>query len=270
MRGSVLISTGALLVLVAMGAPLQAQMVVKLAPQTVAKFDSYARKVEAALEERWAGKKNFLSIEDSAQTKQSVLSGELYIKQVNGHPMEIPDGLIHDWAGAIYMPNTSIQKVVGVLEDFDRHKDIYPSVSKSRTLRRDALTVTGYWRLQQKGMVPVTLDVEQEAHYSEVSPGKWKGENYARNITEIGTGLFDHGRKYPLGEGHGYLWRLYGYWSLEAYKGGVLAECRTLSLSRDVPEGLAWAVMPYVQKMPEESLSSTLTETRKAAEQPGR
>lgn len=244
----------------------RAQLVVKLSPQTVSEFDRYAQGVEATLQERWSGKKNFFFIEDDPATKQRVLNGGLFIKQMNnGHPVEITSGLIHDWLGAIYMPNTSIQRVLAVLEDFDRHKDIYPSIAESRTISRDGNNIKGYWRLQQKGLVPVILDVDEDVHYSEVAPGKWKGQNYARNITEVDTGLFSRGRKFPVGEGHGFLWRLYGYWSLEAYRGGVLAECRTLSLSRDIPQGLAWAVGPYTQKMPQQSLEATLQDTRKAA-----
>ncbi len=246
--------------------PLEAQLVVKLSPETVAAFEAYAHKVERQLNERWEGKKNFLYIEDDQRNEQQVLSGELFIKQMNNaHPVEIKDGLIHDWFGAVYIPNATVENVVSILEDFDRHKDIYPAVSKSQTLQRDGNNVKGYWRLQQKGLVPVILDVEEDAHYTRLAPGKWKGQNYARNITEVDTGLFTRGRKFPLGEGHGYLWRLYGYWSLESMKGGVLAECRTLSLSRDIPQGLAWAVGPYVQKMPQDSLTSTLKETRNAA-----
>ena len=246
--------------------PLRAQLVVELSPETVAAFEAYAHQVESQLNERWEGKKNFLYIEDDQRIKQQVLSGELFIKQMtDGHPVEIKDGLIHDWLGTVYIPNTTIEKVVNILEDFDRHKDIYPAVSKSQTLQRDGNNVKGYWRLQQKGLVPVILDVEEDAHYTRLAPGEWKGENYARKITEVDTSLFTRGRKFPLGEGHGYLWRLYGYWSLQSFKGGVLAECRTLSLSREIPQGLAWAVGPYVQKMPQDSLTSTLRETRNAS-----
>ncbi len=245
---------------------MRAQLVVKLSPETVAAFETYAHQVESQLNERWEGGKNFLYIEDDQRVKQQVLSGELFIKQMtDGHPIEVKDGLIHDWLGAVYIPNTTVENVVNILEDFDRHKDIYPAVSKSRTLQRDGNNIKGYWRLQQKGLVPVILDVEEDAHYTRLDPGKWKGENYARNITEIDTSLFTKGRKFPLGEGHGYLWRLYGYWSLESFKGGVLAECRTLSLSRGIPQGLAWAVGPYVQKQPQDSLTSTLRETRNAS-----
>jgi hypothetical protein len=244
---------------------LQAQLVVKLAPQTITEFDHYAQKVESSLNERWQSKKNFLSIEDDAEAKKLVLGGGLYIKQVGNAPTEIKDGLIHDWLGAVYIPHTSIERVLNILQDFDNHKNIYPEVADSKTIRRTKNDVTGFWRLQQKGLVPVILEVEQDAHYQQVSPGKWKCQAYARNIREVDSGLFSRGRKFPAGEGHGYLWRLYSYWSLETFQGGVLAECHTLSLSRDIPQSLKWAVGPYVQKMPQDSLTSTLEQTRKAA-----
>ncbi len=246
--------------------PLQAQLVIKLNGETIAGFDQYVNTVEASLNARWQGKQSFLSIEDDDAAKKQVLGGELFIKQMsNGQPIEIKEALIHDWLGAIYIPNTKIERVLKVLQDFDNHKTIYPEVADSKLIRRNGNDLTGYWRLQQKGLVPVILDVEQEAHYGQLSPGKWKVQAYARNITEIDTGLFAHGRHFPAGEGHGFLWRLYAYWSLEEYRGGVLAECRTLSLSRDIPAGLAWAVGPYVQKMPQNSITSTLTHTRDAA-----
>ncbi len=246
--------------------PAQSQFVTKLQPQTVSEFERYAQSVEAEINERWQGKKNFLAIEDDPVSMQKVLAEEFAIRELpDGQPTDVKDGLVHDWIGEVYIPNTGMERVLEVLRDFDRHKEIYPEVADSRTVRRNGQDVTGYWRLQRKGIVPVVLDVEQNAHYQQVSPGKWTCRAYARNITEVDTGLFARGRKFPPGEGHGYLWRLYSYWSLESFHGGVLAECRTLSLSRDIPQGLAWAVVPYVQKTPYESLLSTLRETRKAA-----
>ncbi|MDQ2712975.1 MAG: hypothetical protein M3Y24_12245 [Acidobacteriota bacterium] len=260
-----------LLVCGSLASQLSAQLVVKLKPETVAEFERYAQGVETQLNDRWQGKKSFLCVEDDPDVKKRVLDGEIFIKQMSGgSPVAITNGLVHDWLGAVFIPGTSIKRVLGILQDFDNHKNIYPEVADSRTIHRTANDVTGYWRLQQKGMVPIVLNVEQDAHYAEVAPGKWKCEAYARKITEIDMSLFTRGRKFPLGEGHGYLWRLYAYWSLETYNGGVLAECRTLSLSRDIPQGLAWAVGPYVDKMPEDSITSTLRETRRAASKGGK
>lgn len=245
---------------------LAAQLVVKLNATTLTAFEAYAGKVESSLNDRWSGKTHFLQLEDNQQEEALCLAGKLLIRQQgNGQPAQIPEGLIHDWLGAVYIPGVSIEDVLSVLEDFDKHRTIYPEVADSRTIQRAGHQVTGYWRLQQKGVVPVILDVEQQVRYEPAAPGKWKGHAYARKIVETDTTLFSRHRKFPQDEGHGYLWRLYSYWSLEARNGGVLAECRTLSLSRDIPTGLAWAVGPYVQKMPENSLTSTLEQTRKAS-----
>ncbi len=72
-------------------------------------------------------------------------------------------------------------------------------------------------------------------------------------------------RKYARGEGTGFLWRLYAYWSLQAVNEGVLAENRSLSLSRDIPLAIAWMVKPFVQDVPRQSLESTLKNTRRVA-----
>ena len=246
---------------------LPAQFVVHLKPATTSAFEEYAKAQEASFHARWSGKKTFLQVEDSSAELARVLGGGLFIHSASGdQPISIPGGLIHDWAGAVFLPRAPLDRVVHLLENFDAHKNFYPQVSDSRTIRRNGDEVTGYWRLQQKGLVPVSFNVEQDVTYRQVSQGKWVGQAYAKHIAEINPGLFARGREYPLGEGHGYLWRLYAYWSLEAREGGVLAECRTLSLSRDIPEGLAWAVAPFIQKMPQDSLASTLEATRRAIE----
>jgi hypothetical protein len=246
--------------------PAHAQLVITLSPQTISQFESYAQKVEATLDERWKGQKNLLSIEDNEDEEQRVLEGQLVIKELpGGNPTEISNGLIHDWLGAVFIPKTSMDRVLEVMQNFDNHEKIYPEIADSKSIRRNGNDITGYWRLERKGMVPVVLKVEQEAHYVQVAPGKWICRAYARNIREVDSGLFSRGQTFPAGKGHGYLWRLYAYWSLEAHNGGVLAECRTLSLSRDIPDGLGWAVGPYVKKMPQESLASTLNGTRRAA-----
>ncbi len=244
---------------------IRGQFVTHLKPATLAGFEQYSKAVETELGQRWSGKKPFLQAEDSRMELDRVLAGEFVIKEAPGQqPIPVPDGLIHDWTGSVFFSRANIADVLKTLENFDAHKNIYPQVLDSRTIRREGHDVTGYWRLQQKGIVPVSFNVEQEAHYRQISPGKWVGRVYARHIAEINPGLFAHGREYPAGEGHGYLWRLYAYWSLEPRNGGVLAECRSLSLSRDIPEGMAWAVNPFIQKMPLESLKSTLEATRQA------
>ena len=65
------------------------------------------------------------------------------------------------------------------------------------------------------------------------------------------------------GKGGGYLWRLNSYWRFEERDGGVYLECESVSLTRDIPFGLGWAVGPFVTSLPRESLEFTLDTTRK-------
>lgn len=44
----------------------------------------------------------------------------------------------------------------------------------------------------------------------------------------------------------------------------MVVECRAISLTRDVPFGLGWAIEPIIQKLPKESLINTLEATRRA------
>ena len=84
---------------------LQAQLVVKLSPQTVAEFERYANKVEAQLNERWSAGKNFLVLEDSPEETKKVLAGELFIKSMSGdHPVAITGGSDSRLAGIRFHP----------------------------------------------------------------------------------------------------------------------------------------------------------------------
>jgi hypothetical protein len=67
----------------------------------------------------------------------------------------------------------------------------------------------------------------------------------------------------PPGKALGLLWRLSAFWSLQVKGEGVMAECRTISLSRSIPGGMGWIIKPFIQNVPRESLASTLQNTRK-------
>jgi hypothetical protein len=159
-----------------------------------------------------------------------------------------------------------VNKVLAILQDFDRHREIYPEIVQSKLLRRKGEDLTGFWRLRQKSpLLPVALDVIQDAHYQEIAPDKWICRAYANDISEIDNPGTTREKKLPAGQGEGFLWRLYAYWSLEATEDGVLAESRSLTLSRDIPLALVWAIKPLIQSVPRESLESTLRSTRTAA-----
>jgi hypothetical protein len=239
---------------------------VTLKPKTVAEFKAYAHKVETEqLEPQWHSA-HFLKLDDDPALREQVLKGEIAIRENEGdNPVEIDDGLIHDWTGDVYFPHVSMRKVLDLLQDFNKHAKIYPEITRSRLLSRSGETVSGYWRLEKKDQViPVVLDVIDNARYEEIAPGKWVSHAYADDIVEVENAGKTNEKKMPRGRGNGFLWRLYAYWSLEGVNGGVLAECRTLSLSRGIPMGLGWMIKPIIKSFPKDSLTATLSETRSA------
>ena len=50
-------------------------------------------------------------------------------------PVHVPDGLIHDWIGAVSIPHTTLEQTLARVQDYDNHKKIYkPEVMDSRLL----------------------------------------------------------------------------------------------------------------------------------------
>jgi hypothetical protein len=69
-------------------------------------------------------------------------------------------------------------------------------------------------------------------------------------------------RELPPGEDRGFLWRLNAYWRYEEVAGGVIAECESISLSREVPSFLRYLISPLVESTARESMERTLVTLR--------
>ena len=110
----------------------------------------------------------------------------------------------------------------------------------------------------------MVLDTDHEVHYVSLDRSRWMCRSHTTRIAEVEDAGSPKERVLPPDTGHGFLWRLYSYWRFEERDGGVYVECRAISLTRDVPFGLGWAIEPIIQKLPQESLIKTLEATRKA------
>ncbi|MBI2681002.1 MAG: hypothetical protein HYX25_08365 [Candidatus Solibacter usitatus] len=250
-------------------APLHAQFIVKLAPQTLDEFQAYVARVEAGMRERWGGRQPFLWLDENRDARQAARKGEIVVKAYgsqDGNP--VTGGLVHDWLGAMFIPGVRMEQVESIIQDFDRHKKFYPEVIDSITLRREGSTVYGRWRLRKKKVLTVELNAELEVHQDSASPARWYTRSYTVLMREIANAGTPQEREMPDGHGHGFLWRLNAYWRLEQEPDGVFAECHTLSLSRDVPAGLGWIIRPIIRDLPRQSLIETMKATARAAKLP--
>ncbi len=228
-----------------------------LAPATAQAFDQYIHQAEQRLDSRGT----FLWSDQSPDRARRVRSGEVVVEPTGPKPeIGVPDGLIHDWVGAVYLPGVTLDRTLALVQDYDHHKQYYkPEVVDSRILSHEGNDYRVYMRLLKKQVLTVVLDTDHDVHYEQVTLKRWRSASRTTRISEV-----ENGRPLPAGTGHGFLWRLNSYWRFEERDGGTWVECQAVSLTRDIPTGLGWLIDPIVRKLPKESLARTLAETRAA------
>jgi hypothetical protein len=108
-------------------------------------------------------------------------------------------------------------------------------------------------------ILTVKLNGEFDVEYKRLDDNRWMVLSRSTHIAEL-----DGDQELPPGTGHGFLWRQNTYWLIEPRPEGVYLECRSLSLSRDIPFGLSRVVKPFLTSVPRESLQKTLEATVRA------
>jgi len=239
---------------------------VQLKPQTVAAFDEYIREAEAEMERTLHGRSPFLWSEVSSERAQLVRGGQVVAQFWAGQgPVKVPNGLIHDWIAAVFIPATNLKKTLTLIQHYDNHKNIYkPDVIASRLISHRNNDFKIYLRLLKKKIMTVVLDTDHDVHYRSLDRTRWTCYSYTTRIAEVENAGSTKETVLPPDTGHGFLWRLYSYWRFQEREGGMYVECRAISLTRDVPFGLGWVIEPIIQKLPRESLINTLEATRQA------
>jgi len=244
----------------------QTATTVQLQPQTLATFGAYIREAEAVMEQTLKARGPFLWSEGGPERAQQVRAGQVVAQFWSGRgPLKVPNGLIHDWIGAAFIPAVNLEKTLALIQDYNHHQNIYqPEVMASRLISHHNNDFQIYLRLLKKKIITVVLDTDHDVHYRPLEPTRALCRSYTTRIAEVENAGTPKEKALPPDTGHGFLWRLYSYWRFQEREDGVQIECRAVSLTRDVPLGLGWMIEPIIQKLPKESLIRTLEATRQA------
>jgi len=209
-------------------------------------YDQYIAAVEKQLREG-----AFLYADAHAEAKAAARSGQTDVVEVRNGDGRVPDGLIHDWLGISFFPGAHIAGVRAVMQDYASYKRIYtPDVVDSRTLARDGERFNVFLRLQNKQFITVTYDAEYEVSYAAPAAGRLEVMSRSTRIEQAGND-------------YGFLWRMNSYWRFEEADGGVYAECRSVSLSREIPYGFGW-LQGALERFPRDSIVRTMDAMRRA------
>jgi hypothetical protein len=239
---------------------------VDLKQGTLEAFNAHIRDSEVAMEQSVGVVNRFLWSDASSARAGQVREGQVIAEFWSGRgPLKVPNGLIHDWIGAAWVPEATIKDVLTLLQNYDNHKNIYkPEVVASKLISHRGNHFQIYLRLLKKKIITVILDTDHDVLYRCVERKRWTCRSYTTRIAEVEDAGTAKERVLPPDTGYGFLWRLYSYWRFHEREAGVCLECRAISLTRDVPLGLGWLLEPIIQKLPKESLIHTLEATRKA------
>jgi hypothetical protein len=234
----------------------------ELKQKTLDAFNRYIRATETRLDGQNSSN-NFLWVDESPDRRRRAREGQVVIEPWAGKGIvEVPDGLVHDWVGAVFVPGATLEKTLAFVQNYDNHKNIYQEVIDSRTLQHEDNRYRIYLRFLKKKVVTVVLNTEHDVRYYPVDHTRWRSRSYSTRIAEVEDPGSPNERERPVGNDHGFLWRLYSYWRFQERDGGVYIECEAISLTRDAPTGFGWLIRPIIRGLPRESLANTLESTR--------
>jgi hypothetical protein len=235
-------------------------------PEAVLAFNAYIRDAEGAMEETLHGASSLLWSDGTPDRVRLREKGEIAAQMWAGtNPVQVPQGLIHDWVGAVSVPGATIESTLALVQDYDNHKNIYKGdVVDSRLLSHVGDDFKIYLRLLKKKIVTVVLDTDHDVHYSRLDPSFCYCCSRTTRIAEVQDAGKPNETSLPADTGHGFLWRLCSYWKFQERNGGTVIECRAISLTRAIPTAVKWIVQPMVGSLPKDSLVHTLAATRQA------
>ena len=211
--------------------------------------------------------KPFLWVDQTPERLRRVRTGEILVSPVGKeNPKPIDSGLIHDWMGAAFLPDTRIEDVFAAVRDYDNYKNYYkPTVVESTLLSKDGPCETYSMLVVNKEAVAGTaLDMEYETCYFRVDEHRWYSITNTTRVQELRHYGRSDERRLPPDQGSGYIWRLYSVAKYEQRDGGTYVEVEAIALSRDIPAALRWIVNPIVRRVSRNSLLLSLQETNDA------
>lgn len=244
------------------GAVLQAEA----PPKALDDFDLYTARLEARLAQEHRSAPTFLA---AGYKDDRLQRGEVVIEKLTLDKGEVPGGLLHDWRGTAFVQGATAADFERLMKNISGYPQIYsPEVLRAGIIPPQRQPIpdhfTAEMRVKQKHMIPVVLDTTYDVLYGRLDRSHGYSISRSTKISEIENAGTDKERALPPDKEHGFLWRLNTYWSYAERDGGLYIQLESVSLTRGIPPGLGWAIGPFVESVPRESLEFTLRNTSKA------
>ena len=224
-------------------------------------FNSYIGMVEGRLGQQHRSPRGFLSTAGlGPQGEERLRRGELIVERMTPTAgASLPGALLHHWRGTAFAPGAKAADFERLMRDFNAYPEHYaPQVVQAKQIGGDHDRVWAQMRVRQRHVITVVMDTSYEINFGRLDPQRGYSLSRSTRIAEIAAPGTASERALAPSQEHGFLWRLNTYWSYEERDGGLYMQIESVSLTRSIPMGLGWAVRPFVESVPRESLEFTL------------
>ncbi|MGO8756555.1 MAG: hypothetical protein ACLQG3_00380 [Terracidiphilus sp.] len=229
-------------------------------PEAEAGFNAYIGRVETRLAAQHQSASEFLAPEDTARLRR----GEAIVEKLETGA-DLPGAMLHDWRGTAFVPGAKAEDFERAMRDFGGYPRIYsPEVLRTSVQAQDGDRYKMTMRAVQKHILTVVMDTAYDVTFGRLDSQHGYSVSRSTRVAEIEGAGTAHERALSPREEHGFLWRINTYWSYEERDGGLYIQIESVSLTRSIPPGLGWAIGPFVESVPRESLEFTLQATRDA------
>jgi hypothetical protein len=254
-----------LLTPVALGRPEAAVASARLQPRTLEAWRAYEQQVDERYRHRTAPLFAHDAFGRDKAWRDLARSGAVAMFEADrpspgAQIVDVPEGRIHHWVGAVFIEGTTLAEVLEELkQNAGNESRSYEDVLASRLLDRNGDRMRVFMKLRRESaLVTVTYNTEHAVEYRVLDHTRATSRSTATRIAELANaGTAGEHEKNP-GDDYGFLWRLNAYWRYEQVPGGVLIECESISLSRGIPFALRLFVTGAVKGIARESLEKTL------------
>jgi len=247
----------------------------ELKPATEAAFNRYIRATESQMDSG-SGMAQFLVIDrlpdaERRSAYDQLQQGQVYVQEVRtseeGQAIPIPSGLVHHWAGVVFIPKAKASDVIAVLQDYENQSNIYkPDVRQAKLIEQHGAESDIFEQFYSKSIVTVVLNVHFHVVKTDLGSARCQSVSRSTRIVEVEDAATPGEHERTDGNDHGYMWRLNSYWRVEEKDGGVYVQNESISLSRTIPFLFGWIIEPLTKSIPRELLVRMLTNTRSAVE----
>jgi hypothetical protein len=202
-------------------------------------------------------------------------SGRIQIQRVDTpgpgvREVEIPDGTVHHWFGAAFIPGITVESVIAWVQNYPQYQDYFKEVERSSIRARSGDTFEIFLRLTRSKLgVTAHFNTGHDVVYARRGGGFVSSVSRSTQIRQVKDAGRPHESEYPEGNDSGYLWRLNSYWRFNERDGGVVVESETIGLSRSLGWGLGLLniftlgkIKNIAESIARESLQDTLTALR--------